>query len=372
MTVHVAFVLAGLAAGGAERVIELVSRAAIERGWQVTVVAFDSPASPPFHSFHPDVRLERLDLPPRSGRVVQWWVVACRLAALRRLLRARKFTVLVSFLTKINVISLISASGTGIPTIVAERNNPQRQAVSPAWNFALRLLYPRATRIVLQTERSRACLPRGQRTRAVVLPNPMDRPREPQPVAPDLPILVAVGRLTAQKGFDLLIDAFSDIAEAVPGWQLVIWGEGPDRPQLERQVARLGLAGRVRLPGLSDVPGSWVSTGSCFVLPSRYEGFPNVLLEAMQARMAVVAFDCDYGPSELIEHERSGLLVANGDVPALGQALLRVMLDPSFRADLAARAADQAWRKRATPESWIDMIDHHLEPECTNLWHLIP
>nr|WP_315383962.1 glycosyltransferase family 4 protein [uncultured Sphingomonas sp.] len=368
MTVHVAFVLAGLHAGGAERVIEIVSRAAIERGWQVTVVAFDSPASPPFNSFHPDVRLERLDLPPHSGGVAKWWAVARRLAALRRLLHARQFTVLVSFLTKINVLSLISASGTGIPTIVAERNNPQRQAMSPAWNFALRVLYARAAQIVLQTERSRACLPAGQRARAVVLPNPMDRSRGPQPVAPDLPVLVAVGRLTAQKGFDLLLDAFSAIAGAVPAWQLVIWGEGPDRQQLERQVERLGLAGRVRLPGLSEVPGSWVSTGSCFVLPSRYEGFPNVLLEAMRARMAVVAFDCDYGPSELIEHGRNGLLVANGDVHALGQALLQVMQDPSFRAHLAAQASDQAWVKRATPESWIDLIDGHVAPRCTNLW----
>lgn len=362
MTVHVAFVLAGLDAGGAERVIEIVSRAAIERGWQVTVVAFDSPASPPFNSFHPDVRLERLDLPPRSGGVAKWWAVARRLAALRRLVRARQFTVLVSFLTKINVISLISASGTGIPTIVSERNNPQRQAMSPAWNFALRVLYARAAQIVLQTERSRACLPPGQRARAVVLPNPVDRPRGPQPVAPDLPVLVGVGRLTAQKGFDLLLDAFSAIAEAVPAWQLVIWGEGPDRQQLERQVERLGLAGRVRLPGLSEVPGSWVSTGSCFVLPSRYEGFPNVLLEAMQARMAVVAFDCEYGPSELIEHQRNGLLVANGDVRELSEALLRVMTDPPLRARLAAQASDRGWHKRGTPESWIDMIGRHARP----------
>jgi glycosyltransferase involved in cell wall biosynthesis len=175
--------------------------------------------------------------------------------------------------------------------------------------------------------------------------------------------LVAVGRLTAQKGFDLLLDAFSNIAAAVPAWQLVIWGEGPERRDLERQVERLCLADRVRLPGLSEAPGSWVSTGSCFVLPSRYEGFPNVLLEAMRAGMAVVAFDCEYGPSELIEHERNGLLVANGDVRGLGQTLLRVMTNPSLRAYLAARASDQGSPKWATAELWVDMIGRHLAAE---------
>src|SRR3546814_16985490 len=124
--------------------------------------------------------------------------------------------------------------------------------------------------------------------------------------------MAAVGRLVSQKGFDRLLDAFSRIATDHPDWTLVIWGEGPDRAALEEQRRRLGLDGRVEMPGVSKQPGGWIEQSDLFILSSRFEGWGLVLGEAMAAGLTVISFDCEWGPAEMIEQEKSGILVPIG------------------------------------------------------------
>src|SRR3989337_2116886 len=106
--------------------------------------------------------------------------------------------------------------------------------------------------------------------------------------------IVAVGRLEHQKGFDLLLHAFARIAPEWPEASLTIFGEGPLRGMLEEQVKQQNIFGRAFFPGVSKTPGSWIQCANIFVLSSRFEGFPNVLVEAMTAGLPVVAFDCPW------------------------------------------------------------------------------
>ncbi len=142
-----------------------------------------------------------------------------------------------------------------------------------------------------------------------------------------------------QKGFDLLISAVASLYPKYPEWQLVIVGEGPERPALERQAARLGLANVVHFPGWVSQPYDYYHTAGVFVLSSRFEGFPNALLEAMAAGCAVVATDCPSGPKSIVSHGVNGLLVPSGDPQALALALGRLLADEGERArfGLAAR-----------------------------------
>jgi glycosyltransferase involved in cell wall biosynthesis len=323
-------VLAGLGAGGAERVVAQISARLAADGAQVTVIAFDRPGEPVFHVFDPRVRLERLGLPAAKRRWSGALTSIARVRRLRQVLRPGEFDVAVSFLTKVNVLTLAASIGLGLPVIVSERNNPPRQPQHALWRQAVALLYRRAAAIVIQTDRARACLPLRERHRATVIRNPVTAPpvnargqagRE----------CVAVGRLTEQKGFDLLIAAFALIAARFPDWRLVIWGEGPDRRHLERQVAACGLSDRVTLPGTSPAPGSWAETATMLVLSSRYEGSPNVLAEAMAAGIPVVATDCDFGPAELIGDERYGLLVPPDYPAALATGMAQLMADRELR-----------------------------------------
>jgi len=184
--------------------------------------------------------------------------------------------------------------------------------------------------------------------RCMVLPNPVESPAEGESAPPlGLPagrVLLALGRLAPEKGFDLLLTAFADLAPSRPHWSLVILGEGPERPRLEAQRRRLGLEGRTHLPGAVADPSAWLRRAKLFVLSSRYEGFSNALCEAQAWGVPAVAFDCESGPAEILRHGVSGLLVPPGDVPALAASLARLMDDEALRRSMAARAPEVVQR----------------------------
>ena len=163
--------------------------------------------------------------------------------------------------------------------------------------------------------------------------------REPRQSTDRCLQLAAMGRLAPQKGFDLLIDAFARAAQDKPDWSLSILGEGPERRRLEEQIHKRGLEGRVRLCGWVSDPATVLRNCDAFVLSSRFEGFPNALLEAMALGLPAIAADCPSGPAEIIRHEVDGLLVAARDVPALSAAIRRLLSDDQLRGRLGAEAA---------------------------------
>jgi glycosyltransferase involved in cell wall biosynthesis len=124
----------------------------------------------------------------------------------------------------------------------------------------------------------------------------------------------------------------------MPDWQLDVVGDGPLRAELEARVQALGIADRVELHGHRADPFPFLYRASVFVLPSRFEGMPNAMLEAMGCGLAVIASDASPGPLELIRHERSGLVAAHENIPALADAMRRMAQDASLRRRLAEAA----------------------------------
>jgi glycosyltransferase involved in cell wall biosynthesis len=150
-----------------------------------------------------------------------------------------------------------------------------------------------------------------------------------------------VGRLHTDKGFDILIDSFRDLAAVFPDWDLVILGEGPERDRLQGQIDVAGLAGRISMPGRVGNMQQWYQACDIYVLSSRVEGLSNSLLEAMACGMPSVAFDCETGPREIIRPDIDGLLVTPVEDPqALAAALSGLMQDKQARKTLASRAVD--------------------------------
>lgn len=183
--------------------------------------------------------------------------------------------------------------------------------------------------------------------RVHVAPNPVDFARieaaacEPLRDPPRRPFVVAAGRLESQKGHDLLLRTFA-ASRACDGLDLVILGEGRLRPELEVMARELGVAERVRLEGFAANPWAWFARARAFVLASRWEGFPNALLEAMACATPVIATACDYGPREVVEDGRSGLLVPVDDAPALASALDTLLADPDRAAAMGREGRDRA------------------------------
>lgn len=361
---RIVVILSALGAGGAERVVSLLAREWARRDHDIVIITFEAPDARSYHQLHPDVRAVSLgaDSAPSS----KWSALfrsLSRIARLRRAIEAEKPDLVISFLTKINVLTMLACRGMDVPLIVCERNNPLRQGAHPLWWK----LHERLRRgvLVLQTQGSRTALAHHSHGAISIIPNPV----EPavHRAAVDRKTIVAVGRLVPQKGFDMLLRAFARIAALHPDWSLTIWGEGPERERLEQQRDALGLRDRVSFPGLTDRPGGWVESGSVFILSSRYEGFPNVLAEAMAAGFAVISFDCPWGPEEIIRHERDGLLVPAEEEGALADAMVDLFADPGRRLQLGEAATRNIRRFSADSvfRQWDDLIESVTAAKCS-------
>jgi glycosyltransferase involved in cell wall biosynthesis len=233
--------------------------------------------------------------------------------------------------------------------------------IGKIWSTLRWWTYPGASRIVVQTEGARKYfLPRFQ-DKVVVIPNPVVLPT-PGP-APSVRqtghrVILAIGRLSEEKGFDDLLQAFERIKDLHPDWIVTIIGDGPQRQVLETLCVKSGIARQVRLLGFVKNPWESFRHADLFVLPSRFEGFPNALCEAMACGLPVIATDCQSGPGEIIRDGVNGVLVPPGDVPALSVAMDRLMSDPVKRTRLgrSAQAIAQQFGLEKVMRMWEDVL----------------
>lgn len=343
---RVALVISSLEAGGAERVISTMANHWAERGRDVCVITIES-ADRDFYQLDPRVRRTALGAAGHSDSIRE--AVANnvrRIGRLRAAIRDADPDAVISFLTSTNVLAIIAGGLARVPVIVSERVDPTQEPAPRFWSRLRRMVYPRAHAVVVQTPEVRAWaeafLP-SERVRAI--PNPVRLPPEAfrdEPAADTLRghRVVAIGRLHRQKGFDTLVRAFAKCHAKEPEWSLTLVGEGEERPHLEALAADLGVAAAVEMPGRVQNPFIVLRRADLFVLSSRYEGFPNVLLEAMAVGTAVIATDCRSGPARIVRHGVDGVLVPPDDVDAMADAMATLMHDDQRRRALGARAVE--------------------------------
>lgn len=188
--------------------------------------------------------------------------------------------------------------------------------------------------------------------------NNVDFMPNPMPVTPSAPsprtgkVVVGVGRLSHEKGVDLLLDAWAEAAEQAPGWRLRLYGAGEEDEALRSQCTRLGLDATVDFAGPTDDVGAALGQAAVFVLPSRDEGFPLTLLEAMAYGLPCVAFDCAPGVREIVRDGEDGLLARPGNSSELARHLVRLMNDDQTR----DRMGDSGFHsvRRFAPETVTD------------------
>lgn len=341
---RIAFVIYSLAAGGAERVASTLINYWVGAGEQVTLVTWDSVEK----DFYPiDARVKRmvLGLTSESNNRREFITNNLRrIRSLRALFRSCEFDVIVSFIDKGNVLVLLATLGLGVPVIVSERVDPRKYPVGTVAAALRRVLYPLAQAVVVQTAGISQWARRIVRKEAIyVIPNPISEQFLGSHRANGTSAhhtVVAMGRMEPEKGFDRLLTAFSKCAERHPDWILRIVGEGAERARLQALAVKLGLESRIRLDTVTKKPERVLRDSDLFVLSSRYEGFPNVLLEAMACGLPVISFDCASGPGEMIRDGIDGVLVPPDDVEALAKTMDRLMGAPRERQRLAARAVE--------------------------------
>ena len=195
-------------------------------------------------------------------------------------------------------------------------------------------------------------------TNVQVIPNPCALDGQKIPTKSNEKIILAVGRLHEQKGFDLLLRAWQPIEKKYPDWSLRIVGEGPKRAELETQIKQMNLQ-RAVLAGQTDNMIEEYTRASLFVLSSRYEGLPLALIEAMWCGLPCVSFDCPQGPSELLADDR-GWLVKNGDVEALSRQIEFAITHPEEATERAQKAqtfVQKTYSEQNIMPKWVKIMN---------------
>jgi len=334
---RVAVFTATMGSGGAERSMVRLAAGLASTG-RPTDLVLGCRAEDAYADELPDtVRVVRLD----ARRAL------LSLPRLIRYLRRERPVAMVSSLDYMNVIAVAARWLARVDTrlVVNEQNTLSmetghsrqlRQRLLPAF---VRHAYPRADGIAAVSAGvadDLAAVARIPRRSVRVINNPVIVPQlfemaaepcdHPWLAGVHPPVLLAVGRLSPQKDFESLLRAFAVVRASVDA-RLLILGEGPERPRLESLVAELGLTGDVDLPGWVGNPYPYMAGADLYVLSSRWEGLPTVLIEALFCGLRIVATDCPSGPREILDGGRFGALVPVGDPGALAAAILRVLQD---------------------------------------------
>jgi GalNAc-alpha-(1->4)-GalNAc-alpha-(1->3)-diNAcBac-PP-undecaprenol alpha-1,4-N-acetyl-D-galactosaminyltransferase len=334
-------------------------------GWDIHLITLAGADVPSFYELKSGVVRHGLDVSGRLGDPVTGAIrMGWRIRRLRAAIERASADAVLSFNDETNVITLLATRKLCVPVIVSERSDPHAQPLNNPWRTLRPWVYRRATCVVAQTQHALDFFSDAIRRRGKVIPNPVvtERAGAGRQLLANRhesgKVLLGMGRLSREKGFDYLIEAFATVAAKHPDWTLEIWGEGNERGHLESMVSALGLGGRVRLPGVTPDPADKMRRADLFVLSSRHEGFPNVLCEAMACGLPVISFDCHSGPAEIIRDGVDGVLCPPACSDALAAAMTRLMSSEAERNRLAAAATHGVQRFSLTTvmRTWTELI----------------
>lgn len=254
----------------------------------------------------------------------------------RRQLKEFKPDTILSFGDIINPLALLANKGLGYPIYISDRISP-KQNLGRFKNFMKKITYPKATGIIAQTEQAAQYKRQvfGDNLNMKIIPNSLRAIEDTTGVVKKNQV-IGVGRLSFEKGFDRLIEAFSQVKHH-DDWRLVLVGDGPVRKDLERQAEGLGISDRVTFTGLRKDVDQLLAESKIFVIPSRCEGFPNALCEAMASPLPCIAFD-GVPTENLITNNVDGIVLKDNDIDGLANAMGKLMDDETLRNTLSQNA----------------------------------
>lgn len=325
--------IGSLSAGGAERVLSILSKSFADAFDEVHYVIWHN--IPIFYKLDYRVQVHVLDDSPDISRRY------CDIISFRRLVKRIRPDIVLSFLTPYNMLVCVACIGLKVKLVVAERNDPNYLKGGKFMKWVRNILYRRADGLLAQTEYSKSCYTGRLNRICTIIPNPVIMKLEHVGAALNTGKenkIVSIGRLDLQKDQATLIAAFSLFLKKHPGWTLEIYGEGPLRQELESQVRRLSIEGKVLLPGTSNHIRDCMKSAQFFVLSSIAEGMSNALIEAMCLGLPVISTKVA-GADDLIEDGINGYIVGVKDISSMAEKMSTLADDPVLQYDLGAKAS---------------------------------
>lgn len=331
----VLFVNNCLTGGGSEKAMTIIANYFVSQGIETVMIVLNERP----RTYYVDERIKIIECYcPIEGNKLLWHFK--RILTIRKELKKEGSKIIITFLWDINMNVILASFGLRKYIIASERCDPHNET-RKLMKFAMWFVLPFADHTVFQTEIVRSYYPRHIQRKSSVIPNAVsDTVPYPDRSIIDKEI-VAVGRLTAQKNFKMLIDAFEIFYKHHPEYILTIYGEGVLRNELEYYVKEKGLEESIRLPGYIYDLDNQIRYAAIFVNSSDYEGISNAMLEAMAMGIPCICTDCPVGGAAMvIQNNVNGILIPVGDTEALSAAMESLIENKNMAVDISNRASE--------------------------------
>lgn len=345
------FFIGSLSSGGAERVVSILSNKFIDNGFEVEIILYYN--RPIFYYINSRIKIKMIEKETNSTKIfinMKW---------LREYLK-KCDGCLISFLAPFNMLAIVSSIGLKNPVIVADRVDPRFAPKKKILRVLRNILYSIPDAVVNQSIHNQEYFPKTIQKKSTIIYNPIDL-RDNVGLAlrtSKRKKIVSVGRLDVQKNQKMLIEAYCKICKLFPDYELVIYGEGNLRNELENFINKNGLENKVFLPGATKDIFKKIADSTLFVLSSDYEGMPNALIEAMCLGLPVISTKVS-GAVDLIQDKKNGLLCDCGNVQELVDAMIMLLDNEQYRMQLGKNATkiQNQLQVDSIVNKWLDLIE---------------
>ncbi|HHL2498282.1 TPA: glycosyltransferase family 4 protein [Yersinia enterocolitica] len=342
--------------GGTERVSLALANYLVKEGYQVIIISLSGNVPPKFH-VDESIKIVSLFNEKRRFSLAYFSVVF----RLRRILINESIDVLIDVDTMLALFSTTALLGTKIKHISWEHFNYKSNLNIKSRKLARKIAAKYSDVVVTLTEKDRNYwLEKNKYPKKIIaIPNPLPFESKSKLTKIHSKKILALGRLTYQKGFDLLLDIWAKIENMNNNWRLIIAGDGEDKQLLLDKIKILNLKNVELLPSTPHV-NELYDQSSIYVMTSRFEGFPMVLLEAKASGLPIVAYDCDTGPSELIISHEDGFLIPFDDSDTFTRKLVLLMNDDDLRESMSIKSLKNAEKYKievAIGDKWKRLIE---------------
>lgn len=359
---HLVFIIPSLTAGGAEKIISELANYFAAHNHNVFLIVFSSFKEPPFYYVSPKISLIYLDMLNKSNNNIFYRIINIikRIIYLRSTIKKINPNLIISFIDITNLITLLASCGLNIPVIVSERTDPKYHNIPALYNYLRFIIYKAAKNIVVQTVSSASYFPDVFKNYIKIIPNVVAKQSTCYKVNKKVKNIVSVGRLVLEKDHQTLFKAFAKLMATKHNYDinLTIYGEGPERVNLEKLIQHLDLQKNIYLAGTIKNIISAIQQADLFVFPSLYEGFPNALCEAMAIGLPVVASNCS-GNVDIIQDGINGRLFPVADVESLTNIMQSLINDfkERERLSLNARKVVDTFNEQQIYKLWSELIE---------------
>jgi GalNAc-alpha-(1->4)-GalNAc-alpha-(1->3)-diNAcBac-PP-undecaprenol alpha-1,4-N-acetyl-D-galactosaminyltransferase len=346
----IAFIISSLGSGGAERVLTLIANE-LSKKHDIYIITLSNDES--FYELDTKIKHIKLDLLKQSNNIFKGIINSIkRIFVLKKELKKIDAHINISFITQTNILSIIASKLNKQKIIIAERSVYYSETNTIFWRQLRRFIYLYANHLLTLTIddaknydflKNKSVIPNCIQFNKF---SSMSNDNKEN-------IILAVGRLHPVKQFDKLIKMYAQINS---DYKLLIVGEGSERKKLESLINRLNLNNKIFLEGRKTNVFEYYNRAKIFVLTSKHEAFPNVILEAMSYGCAVVSFDCDYGPRTIIENNINGFLVKNEE--EFKEKIELLMKNDEIRKKISKNAKERVkfFKCKKVMKQWEELI----------------